>query len=271
MTELVEKNFRDEAAVFNQEVTVQSWDDDYYHPLAIAYYDSAIPQMLRDMGAKPGDQVLDAGCGPGVHSIRAARYGCDMTAIDLSSTMLKHAAERAKQAGVAEKIAFQQADITAPNLARTFDYVFSWGVIIHVPDTHAALEGLMSLVAPKGKLTLQILNEASFDYRVETLLRKLLRKPFKEPVEAALGSGNWYSIGMERLWVLRFDMKALDAMMQQRGFRLESRRTAEFSEFQRRLPGFLRKPMLHLNRLFYERRIGTNLSATQIVTYSRQS
>lgn len=260
-----------EAAVFNQESTVEAWDDDYYHPIAVAYYDAAIPAMLESLGAKPGDRVLDAGCGPGVHSVRAARYGCDVTAIDLSTTMLEHAHRRAQAAGVADKITFREADLTRPDLGAQFDRVFSWGVIIHIPDTEAALDGLATLVAPGGHLALQVLNARSFDARLERLLRKILRRPLKDAVTTDLGSGNWYGYGQERLWVLHFDMEALDRAMKARGFTLQSRRTAEFSEIQRRLPEFLRRPLLHLNAAMFRRRAGTGLSATQIIVYRRDA
>lgn len=260
-----------EAAVFNQEQTVSSWDDDYYHPIAVSYYDKAVPQLLTDMGASPGDRVLDAGCGPGVHSIRAARYGCDVTAIDLSSTMLRHARERAEAAGLSDRIDFRPCDLTNPDLGQTFDYAFSWGVIIHIPNTEAALDGLSSLIAPRGTLALQVLNEASFDYRSELFLRRLLRRPLKEPATTPLGAGNWYEYGTERLWVLRFDMQALDREMAKRGFRLLSRQTAEFSEYHRRLPGFLRAPLLHLNSFLYKWKAGTRRAATQIVIYRRDA
>lgn len=260
-----------EAAVFNQESTVKSWDDDYYHPVAVRYYDTAIPEMLKEMGLAPGDHVLDAGCGPGVHSIRAAAYGCRVTAIDLSSTMLQHAASRAKAAGLADRIEFRLGDLTAPDLGKKFDAVFSWGVVIHVPDTEAALDGLASLVAPGGRLALEVSSAHSLDYRGGKLLRKLLRRPLAETVETKLGSGNWYTKGDERLWVLRFDMDALDKAMKARGFSLVSRQPAEFSEFQRRSPRMLRRPLLHLNTLIYRLGLFTGLSATQIIHYKRDT
>jgi cyclopropane fatty-acyl-phospholipid synthase-like methyltransferase len=78
--------------VFEQAATVASWDDDYYPSAANRYYDLAVPTMLKLMGGKPGDIVLDAGCGPGLHTIRAVKFGCRVTAVDLSTAMLAEAA-----------------------------------------------------------------------------------------------------------------------------------------------------------------------------------
>jgi 2-polyprenyl-3-methyl-5-hydroxy-6-metoxy-1,4-benzoquinol methylase len=47
--------------------------------------------MLRLMGVEPGARVLDAGCSHGVHSVRVARAGFRVCAIDNSQTMLREA------------------------------------------------------------------------------------------------------------------------------------------------------------------------------------
>ena len=39
---------------------------------------------------KPGDKVLIAGVGHGTEAVEASRLGADVTAVDLSETMLKH-------------------------------------------------------------------------------------------------------------------------------------------------------------------------------------
>ncbi|HQG32716.1 MAG TPA: class I SAM-dependent methyltransferase [Deltaproteobacteria bacterium] len=48
--------------------------------------------MLKHL--KPGDKVLVAGVGHGTEAIEASRLGADVTAIDLSETMLKHFRKR---------------------------------------------------------------------------------------------------------------------------------------------------------------------------------
>lgn len=39
---------------------------------------------------KPGDRVLVAGVGHGTEAVEASRLGADVTAVNLSATMLKH-------------------------------------------------------------------------------------------------------------------------------------------------------------------------------------
>lgn len=255
--------------VFDREFTVDAWDEDYYHPIARAYYDRAVPDMLRAMGAQRGDRVLDAGCGPGVHAIRAARYGCEVTAGDLSPTMLRHAKARAEHAGVAEHIRFTELDLTAPQLAEQFPFVFSWGVVIHIPDTAAALDGLAGLVAPGGRLALQVLSSRALDFKAECAARFLLRKPLGRAARSALGVGNWYEFGGEDLWVLRFDPEGLQDAMQARGFRLVSTRGAEFSEFQNRTGGRLRAALLRLNSAAYALRLPAGLFATRTFIFEK--
>src|SRR5580700_8886738 len=110
----------DETAVFEQAGTIEKWDRDYYHPIAERYYDRAIPAMLYLMGVPKGATILDAGCGPGVHSIRA---GCKVTAIDVS----EEAQSRVAAAGVAPAVEFRQEDLTKLSFPDDFyRYVFSW-------------------------------------------------------------------------------------------------------------------------------------------------
>jgi 2-polyprenyl-3-methyl-5-hydroxy-6-metoxy-1,4-benzoquinol methylase len=125
----------DETAVFEQAGTIEKWDRDYYHPIAERYYDRAIPAMLCLMGVPKGATILGAGCGPGVHSIRAAHAGCKVTAIDVSEAMLREAQSRVAAAGVAPAVEFRQEDLTKLSFPNdSYRYVFSWGVVIHIPE-----------------------------------------------------------------------------------------------------------------------------------------
>jgi ubiquinone/menaquinone biosynthesis C-methylase UbiE len=67
-----------------------------------------IPAMKKLIGDVRGKSVLDAGCGFGSYSIYCARQGANVTAVDISPTMIELAEKEAAGAGV--KIDFRVAD-----------------------------------------------------------------------------------------------------------------------------------------------------------------
>ncbi|HET9820627.1 MAG TPA: class I SAM-dependent methyltransferase [Burkholderiaceae bacterium] len=261
---------REPRNVFEREKTVTDWDADYYHPIAVRYYDKAVAEMLEVMGVRAGDTVLDAGCGPGVHSVRAAKYGATVRAVDLSETMLSHARARASAAGVAERITFSQDDLTHLSLdSAAFKYVFSWGVLIHVPDAENAIAHLARVTSPGGRLALHVLNASSIDFKVERMFRSLLRRPLKDAQLTSLGTGNWYGFNDDRLWVQRFATEQLVRALALHGMRLTVRRGAEFSELQRRVPRLLRPLLLLANSLAYSLRLPASWFCTHILVFEK--
>ncbi len=76
-----------------------------------------------------GARLLDAGCGTGALSIEAARRGAQVTAIDLSPTLIDLARERAPT-DLAGSIDFRVGDMVSPELG-TFDHVVAMDSLIH--------------------------------------------------------------------------------------------------------------------------------------------
>lgn len=70
---------------------------------------------------RPGQTVLDVGCGTGRHSVELARRGLTVTGLDISEGMLAQARARADSAGV--DVRWVQADATDFDLGRRFDAV----------------------------------------------------------------------------------------------------------------------------------------------------
>jgi len=258
------------SAVFEQRATVESWDSDYYHPIAERYYDRAISTMLRLMGVEPGARVLDAGCGPGVHSVRVARAGCQVCAVDISQTMLQEARLRIAAAGLAPAVEFRQEDLTRLTLPdASFRYVFSWGVIIHIHDVEKCLDELARVIEPGGKLALYVTNSKSWDQKLEWLLRFLLRKPLAGREFSRLGNGIWCEMHGQELWVRQFDIRELERQLEIRGLHLTHRVIGEFSEIQRRVGGPLRRMLLRLNNLCYRLKLPPGPAVANLLVFRK--
>ena len=256
--------------VFELEATVKQWDDDYYHPIALKLYDRAIADMLVGMGVPNNATVLDAGCGPGVHAVRVARAGHRVHAIDISDVMLQHARKRMSETGLFNHVSFSQEDLTALSFPdASYDYVFSWGVVIHIPRADLALRELSRIVRPGGKLALCIVNQSALDNRIEALARSVTRKPLNIK-DRQLGDGIQYKLHDEDLWLWQFDMDRVSNLLASEDLRLISRRTCEFTEFQRRLTGAARSALMHLNNFAYRSGFPPSLSRSNILIFEKQ-
>ncbi len=259
-----------ETLIFEQRATLDSWDLDYYHPFAEWYYDRAIRSMLALMGVAPGGQVLDAGCGPGVHSVRVARSGSRVCAIDFSQTMLDEAKARVHAAGLDSVVEFRQDDITHLSLPdASFRYVFSWGVIIHIHDVDRALDELARIISPGGTLALYVTNRDAWDHKLESLLRRLIRKPVANRQSPRLGNGAWYEMHGQKLWVWQFDIPELQRQLEARGLHSTHRVAGEFSEFQRRVKGPLRRMLLRLNNLYYRAHLPPGPAVANLLVFQK--
>jgi len=258
------------AGVFELQQTIDAWDSDYYHPIAERYYDRAVPAMLELLGAKPGDTVLDAGCGPGVHAIRAAKAGLKVKAVDISESMLAEARRRVERAGLDDSVEFAREDLTHLSFPDgAFHHVFSWGVIIHIRDIARALDELIRVVAPGGRLALYLTNDSAWDHKLETVARFLLRKPPKRLERLPMGRGIWYDWKGGQLWVWRVDARALTQYVEARGMKRIARVIGEWSEIQQRLGGPLRRLLLHGNNLAYRLGLPPGPASTNLFVFEK--
>jgi magnesium-protoporphyrin O-methyltransferase len=77
-----------------------------------------------------GCRLLDAGCGTGALAIEAARRGADVTAVDISPTLIGIARQRVPEKLGEGRITFLAGDMLDPKLG-TFDHVVAMDSLIH--------------------------------------------------------------------------------------------------------------------------------------------
>jgi SAM-dependent methyltransferase len=101
-----------------------------------------------------GIRALDAGCGSGRWTYALAELGANVVAFDLTAGGIEAVHENL---GARDDVAVFQADLFRPPFADdSFDFVMSWGVLHHTPDTRAAFERLVPLVKPGGTLYVMV-------------------------------------------------------------------------------------------------------------------
>jgi len=109
--------------------------------------------LMPFAGAKPGEHVLDIGCGCGSTTIELAKVvggtGA-VVAVDVSQPMLNVARERAKQAGV--QIQFLEADASIFPFNPEFALVFSRFGVMFFADPESAFANIRKALRPGGRL-----------------------------------------------------------------------------------------------------------------------
>jgi len=91
--------------------------------------------VCRKLQLRPGENVVEAGCGWGALGLHMARhYGVRVTAFNISREQIAHARERARQEGLAGQVQFVQDDYR--NITGRFDAFVSVGMLEHVGLSH---------------------------------------------------------------------------------------------------------------------------------------
>jgi len=110
---------------------------------------------LTILAAKPGERVLDLGCGCGDSSLSLAAQvnpGGQVLGLDLSEPMLERARERAAAAGLSNA-SFRVADAqTAALEPASFDAAFSRFGVMFFADPVAAFRNVRGALRPGGRL-----------------------------------------------------------------------------------------------------------------------
>ncbi len=117
--------------------------------------------LVRLVGDIPGSHVLDVGTGSGWMAMILAERGFNVVTVDIDRGVLDRARQRLKAVGsdVAARVDFIHADaLRLPLAAATFDAVFSFDSIHHMPDCRAALEEMVRVCRPSGVLAIADLN-----------------------------------------------------------------------------------------------------------------
>lgn len=128
----------------------------------------ALAPWLR---TKPGEKVLDVGCGVGRWSRLLAHQGAEVVGVDLSPTMVEEARRRAIEEGVGDCCHFQTADMTELDLHEQFSLIVGVTVLQHILDRvqfQSAINRLKQHLSPQGRIVLMEVAPSYNESRCDT-------------------------------------------------------------------------------------------------------
>jgi cyclopropane-fatty-acyl-phospholipid synthase len=99
--------------------------------------------ICRKLRLRPGDKVVEAGCGWGALALHMARqYGAEVKAFNISTEQVRYGRERARAEGLAGRVEFIEDDYR--NIRGRFDAFVSVGMLEHVgKEKYAALRAVI--------------------------------------------------------------------------------------------------------------------------------
>jgi ubiquinone/menaquinone biosynthesis C-methylase UbiE len=136
--------------------------------------------FAQDEGAAPysglipfhelaGRDVLEVGCGTGVHARLLAEAGAHVTAIDLTPTAVELTRRRLELHGLEAEVLETDAE-QLPFADASFDFVWSWGVIHHSHDTDRAIREIARVLRPGGRFVFMVYHRSSITFWVNYVL-----------------------------------------------------------------------------------------------------
>jgi cyclopropane-fatty-acyl-phospholipid synthase len=118
-----------------------------------AAQEAKLDLICRKLRLKPGERLLDIGCGwGGLVMYAAEHYGVDATGITLSPNQADYAKERIAESGLGDRCRVAIRDYRTLTEADNFDKIASVGMVEHVGLTHLPVyfESVFRALKPGG-------------------------------------------------------------------------------------------------------------------------
>ncbi|AXG76603.1 methyltransferase domain-containing protein [Streptomyces paludis] len=158
-------------------IHVGYWDGEHDVPITEAT-DRLTDLVAAHLVPRPGQRLLDVGCGNGVPALRIAEaYDVHVAGIGVSRQELDRAADRAKRSAARGRVAFRFADaLDLPFADASFDGAWAIESLLHLSDQTTALAEIRRVVRPGGRLVVaDLCSRRPFTGADSTLLDDMLR------------------------------------------------------------------------------------------------
>ena len=183
-----------------------------------------------------GARVLEIGVGLGTDHLQFARAGAHMTGVDLTPRCVDLTRRRFEQEGQTSDLRVMDAE-SLEFEDSSFDAVYSFGVLHHVPSSERAFKEVRRVLRPGGQFVGALYSRRSYYYARIRVERMLWRQYRWESLEDRLARIE-YSTSDSRPLVRLFTKAELRSALQEAGFQevLIRRRHVGFGRLTRYVP-----------------------------------
>ncbi len=127
-------------------------------------------KALERLSMKKRDNVLEVGCGQGLFLARLNKhYGIKGTGIDVSRASIEYANKHYKKVDLSFKLS---SGGEIPFKSNSFDFVVTFDVLEHIENQKEAVEEMIRVLKPGGKLLIYTLNKDD-KYTLDWLREKM--------------------------------------------------------------------------------------------------
>jgi 2-polyprenyl-3-methyl-5-hydroxy-6-metoxy-1,4-benzoquinol methylase len=150
--------------------------DERFFKSSSFYQGKRLFERLIPFDRLKGKRVLEIGCGIGSHARLLAESGCQLTCVDLTSRAVENTRKRLQLWGLHADVRQMDAEhLDFPD--GHFDFVWSWGVIHHSPNTEQIIRNVRRVLKPEGEFRLMVYHRRSVS-GLYCLVRGLLSGKF---------------------------------------------------------------------------------------------
>ena len=171
---------------------------EYYLDIERARYSlqAHIPEIIARIDWR-GKRVLEIGAGVGTDARRLIAAGAIYTGINVDRASTAEAARALQIFALPGTVL--QCDATSLDFAdNSFDIVYSFGVLHHIPEVEKAVAEIHRVLKPGGLVLAMLYNRSSINYRIEIMfLRRLGLRLLDLP--GAIAVLDWLGLPREKL------------------------------------------------------------------------
>jgi trans-aconitate methyltransferase len=161
-------------------MTAAKWDAGLYDAKHAFVWENA-KGVVELLAPKPGERILDLGCGTGTLTSEIAASGAEVLGVDRSPEMIEEARKKFPA------LRFEVCDARSLEFSAEFDAVFSNAALHWIPEASLVLKGVARSLKPGGRFVAEFGGKGNV-YNVVAALETTLTQLGVSPA----GANIWY-------------------------------------------------------------------------------